>query len=90
MPSLWQEMKFNPVFALWSLLSLDVLYGKIMAVMPRPVSKAMWQVRLVCVVCACVCPCVFRPDQVAAVRMDPLSPFYSICVLFYSFYYVCV
>jgi hypothetical protein len=43
-----QEMRFNPIFELWTWLGLDKAYMNLMAVAPKPLEWVMWQVRIMC------------------------------------------
>ena len=38
-----QEMKANPVFALWTLLRLDVAFYALAAAVPRPAAAVLFQ-----------------------------------------------
>ncbi|EKX45687.1 hypothetical protein GUITHDRAFT_138890 [Guillardia theta CCMP2712] len=43
-----EEMKWNPLFDLWSFLLLDRLYGAVMRSMPGPIHFLMWQFAILC------------------------------------------
>ena len=38
-----EEMKFNLIFWVWCGLGLDILYGTITKMMPKPIEWLMWQ-----------------------------------------------
>ena len=40
-----QEMRWNPVFDLWTLLRLDLAYGRLMRALPWPLGWIMWEVQ---------------------------------------------
>ena len=39
-----EEMKWNPVFELWTWLGLDLLYGALLRMLPRSLEWIFWQV----------------------------------------------